>query len=112
MSAALPEASNNGTVAATEEFKNPQEHGWVVKTGYDYETYNKSTKELSEAKTTTAEDAGSAAAELAPGDWAGNAAVYQWNDDYGDVGPKFPALEEQLFGQGANRSRTGIKFDK
>lgn len=112
MSAALPEASTDEAVAATEEFKNPQEHGWVAKTGYDYETYNKSTKELAEAKTTTGEKVASGAVELAPGEWAGNAAIYQWNDEYGEVGPKYPALEEQLFGQGANRSRAGIKFDK
>ena len=112
MSSALPQATNDGTVAVTEESKNPQEHGWVAKTSYDYETYNKSTKELAEAKTATGEEAAPAAVELAHGEWAGNAAIYQWDDEFGDVGPKFPALEEQLFGQGANRSRVGIKFDK
>lgn len=35
-----------------------------------------------------------------------NSAVYEWNDEYGDVGPEVPELEEQLFG-GHFRVRQG-----
>jgi ATP-dependent RNA helicase DDX3X len=29
--------------------------------------------------------------------WAANAARYEWKDEYGDVGPRVPELEERLF---------------
>ncbi|PHH87554.1 hypothetical protein CDD83_8695 [Cordyceps sp. RAO-2017] len=45
--------------------------------------------------------------------WDGSARVYQWNDEYGDVGPSFPDLELELFGDPAHRQeRTGLDFDK
>jgi ATP-dependent RNA helicase DDX3X len=44
------------------------------------------------------------------GDWAGKGALYEWKDDYGDVGPRFEALEKQLF-HSEYHVRTGIKFE-
>ncbi|KAK5994957.1 ATP-dependent RNA helicase ded1 [Cladobotryum mycophilum] len=45
--------------------------------------------------------------------WDGNAKVYQWTDEYGDVGPKFPELELELFGEPSTRhERTGLDFSK
>jgi ATP-dependent RNA helicase DDX3X len=32
-------------------------------------------------------------------DWDGNAQVYQWDGDEGDVGPEHPELEKILFGE-------------
>ncbi len=31
-------------------------------------------------------------------DWLGNAKVYEWNEEYGDVAPGHPELERQLYG--------------
>jgi len=51
----------------------------------------------------------------APGDlfqdegWAANATVYEWQDEYGDVGPAHPELERQLFGSDAHVT-TGVDF--
>jgi len=90
-------------VAAAIPKKNPQEAGWVEKQAYDYETYNKSSKELF--------DEGLAPGGLGAQDWASNAAKYEWDEEYGDVGPAFPELELQLFG-GEHRMRTGIEFSK
>lgn len=97
---------------------NPQDAGWGQKQNYDYETYNKSNKELQEIQQANAagpnsqeDDDQDAVGGLRSGDWAGNAAIYQWNDEYGDVGPEFPELEKQLFGA-ANHTRTGIRFEK
>lgn len=87
--------------------KNPQEHGWVEKNEYDYSTYMKSSKELAEAVATNE----SADLGVDVGDWASNAAIYNWDDDFGDVGPRHPELEAQLFGS-ENHVRTGIKFEK
>jgi ATP-dependent RNA helicase DDX3X len=44
------------------------------------------------------------------GDWANKGALYEWKDEYGDVGPRFEALEKQLF-HSEYHVRTGIKFD-
>jgi ATP-dependent RNA helicase DDX3X len=41
----------------------------------------------------------------------GSAQVYQWNDEYGDIGPEIPELELELFGDPATRhERTGLDF--
>jgi ATP-dependent RNA helicase DDX3X len=99
----VPEGPKYRYVPAGIEKKNPLELGWVAKQSFDYETYNKSSKELY--------DEGLAPGGLGAGDWASNAAKYEWNDEYGDVGPAFPELEAQLFG-GEHRMRTGIEFSK
>lgn len=132
MAAALPEPAPQNiapqeAAAAPEAPKvNPQGAGWVPKVAYDYATYTKTNKELQQQHEAQAAQEGQsevpvednndenqddAVGGLREGDWAGNAAVYEWNDEYGDVGPKFPALEKQLFGAG-NHTRTGIKFEK
>ncbi|KAG9231263.1 putative ATP-dependent RNA helicase ded1 [Amylocarpus encephaloides] len=105
--------------------KTPQEHGWVAKTGYNYTEYNKSNKQISEdielANGENNEAAATAAAGLIEtagavgglklGDWSGNAAVYEWSEEYGDIGPVFPALEKQLFGSEFH-VKAGIEFEK
>lgn len=48
---------------------------------------------------------------LGGGDWANKAPVYEWKDEYGDVGPRFEDLEKQLFGY-ENHVRQGIQFDR
>lgn len=125
--AVLAEASSNGNAINTSviDAPNPQEHGWVKKSSYDYTTYNKTTKELADERAAApATDADatlegqeatsslSAVGGLANGDWASNGAKYEWNEEYGDVGPRFADLEQQLFGKKNNHVRTGIKFDK
>lgn len=43
----------------------------------------------------------------------GNARVYEWSDEYGDVVPRVPELEDELFGVPDKRhSRTGLDFSK
>jgi ATP-dependent RNA helicase DDX3X len=98
-----PEGPTYRYIAANTEKKNPQELGWVAKQEYDYDTYNKSSKEL--------HDEGLAPGGLGAQDWASNAAKYEWDEEYGDVGPKFPELEKQLFGS-EHCTRTGIEFSK
>jgi hypothetical protein len=74
VAAALPEvaaAAESSVLQSSEPAetaKNPQEHGWVQKTGYDYNTYNKSTKELADAAAAVAgESAENAEAEVDAG---------------------------------------------
>ncbi|TQS36895.1 hypothetical protein Golomagni_02646 [Golovinomyces magnicellulatus] len=95
----------------------PQDHGWADKTAYDYETYTKSSKELAQEKEERA--ATNAVADhyqdsvggIPVGEWHNNAAVYEWDDEYGDVGPEFPELERQLFGSEFH-VKSGIDFQK
>lgn len=68
--------------------------GWVEPTAFDYTA-------MSEAQ------AGST--------WDGNARVYQWSDEYGDVGPAFEELEIDLFGSLEDRNKHhggGLDFSK
>ena len=108
--AALPKAvasdSNNVEVQApaVSEPTRAQAHGWVEKNAYNYDVYTKSSKEIDEGK------ADFQANGVEVGDWAGNAEVYKWDDEYGDVGPAFPALERQLFG--GETMKRGIDFGK
>ena len=45
--------------------------------------------------------------------WGCNARPYEWKDEYGDVGPKFPELELELFGDPSTRhERTGLDFSQ
>lgn len=43
--------------------------------------------------------------------WDSNAKVYEWNGEEGDIGPEFPDLEIELFGQPDKRQDgRGIDF--
>jgi hypothetical protein len=45
--------------------------------------------------------------------WGSHARTYQWKDEYGDVGPKYPELELELFGEPSTRlERTGLDFSR
>jgi ATP-dependent RNA helicase DDX3X len=107
--------------------KTPGEHGWADKkdAAYDYATFSKSNRDLADAAAAREEAEGQASAEaeipvaepvgavggLLPGQWSSNAAVYEWNEEYGDVGPAFADLEKQLFGSEFH-VRQGIQFDQ
>lgn len=110
---AAPPAANTGPTGQT-----PQQYGWVDKTVYDYNTYNKTSRELAgaydpfdgaPATLATGEEIEEAVGGIRPGEWANNAAIYQWEDEFGDVGPAHPELEKMLFGS-ANHVKSGINF--
>ncbi|KAI1505001.1 P-loop containing nucleoside triphosphate hydrolase protein [Biscogniauxia marginata] len=44
--------------------------------------------------------------------WEGNARVYEWDGDEGEVGPEYPELENILFGAPEDRDPQGIDFSK
>ncbi len=83
MQQALPAAGNNGPTRETPD-------GWVQATPYNYQEYGKD----------------------ASGEWASNAQVYEWDGETGDIGPEFPALETELFGEPGQRGKQGIDFAK
>jgi ATP-dependent RNA helicase DDX3X len=108
VAATLPETAPIAVPAPEAPAKNPQEHGWVAKTDYDYSAFMKSSKEFADAQA-TANDTAELGVEV--GGWASNATIYDWDDEFGDVGPSHPELEKQLFGS-ENHVRIGIKFEK
>ncbi|KAK4102079.1 DEAD-domain-containing protein [Parathielavia hyrcaniae] len=90
MQTALPaNGGNNGTDNRANADR------WVAVTPYDYSAYG--TNEGHE--------------------WEGNARVYEWDGEEGDIGPEFPALEIELFGdpttrgEGNNRVGEGMGID-
>jgi ATP-dependent RNA helicase DDX3X len=46
------------------------------------------------------------------GAWEGNATVYHWDGEEGDVGPEHPELEIELFGAPEDREAMGKDFSK
>ncbi len=115
MAASLP-TPEGAAIASKSSALTPQQFGWAAKVGYDYATYSKTTKELSEEaqgapEPVEDEEHAGAVGGILPGQWANNAAVYMWDDDFGDVGPRFPQLEQQLFGSEFH-VKSGIQFEK
>ena len=68
---------------------------WPEAVRYEYSVYNVKPDETDENKE------GSEAKPLheppKEPDWLHNAAKYEWDDTYGEIGPEVPELEEQLF---------------
>lgn len=82
----IAEASAGTADGVEESTKRPQDHGWEPRTAFNYEAVAPPAPDATAPEST----------DDAPG-WAHNAVRYEWNDDYGDVGPAIPALEAQLF---------------
>ncbi|PYH84840.1 putative DEAD/DEAH box RNA helicase [Aspergillus uvarum CBS 121591] len=74
--------------------------GWVAPESYDYDKYT--------AASAPDQPAGDSGDGQLP-EWAANAAKYEWKDEYGDVGPEIPELEEQLF-RNEFINRAGLKI--
>lgn len=67
-----------GGLSRDELIQRARDHGWAERQAYDYERFN-------------------GAGNNADG-YHGAARVYEWQGDYGDVGPEIPELETILFG--------------
>lgn len=94
-----------GPVRDEEKFKQAREAGWVAPQAYNYETaqakHGDPAPSSSVEQVDTEEVAG----------WMHKAVKYEWQEEYGDVGPEVPELEKQLFG-GDTRTKTGQFLDK
>lgn len=93
MADALPEMANAGNTGRgnAETAALIREKGWAAPEQYDYARY-------------------SAPNAIEHPEWASNAAKYEWKDEYGDVGPADPELEEMLF-RNDLINRPGLKLD-
>ncbi|PKY07867.1 DEAD/DEAH box RNA helicase [Aspergillus campestris IBT 28561] len=72
----------------TEASNVAREKGWVAPESYDYAKYTYDPLKKPEEQQNLDDQAPT---------WAANAAKYEWNDEYGDVGPANAQLEEMLF---------------
>lgn len=90
------DAGDNGAGEKIDAREKARLHGFVERTPYDYSVYATGRKDDDADREEPA--------------WLANAAVYEWNDDYGDVGPAIPELEIELFGSDY-RMQAGTKFD-
>ena len=92
MQAAVDDIISTPAAATAEPSASDKEkakaHGWEAPTPLNYEALG-AKREDQEAL----EEAGTLHT------WAHNAVKYEWNDEYGDVGPVIPELERQLFNQ-------------
>ncbi len=48
--------------------------------------------------------------EVGERNWDGNARVYEWDGEMGEIGPEHPELEKILFGHEKDRSPQGVDF--
>ena len=77
-----------------------REQGWVPPQAYDYESYNSAGGNSTDQNETLND---------LP-NWGHKAARYEWLEEYGDVGPANPELEETLF-RGEHQQRFGTRFN-
>lgn len=69
-----------------------KETKWGPRHDFDYAKYNEEPRD----KTAPTSDSIQPQEEVST--WGANAAKYEWDEDYGDVGPEHKELEEMLFG--------------
>ncbi len=98
MQGALHDISSDAAPKNAEAIAFARAKGWAEPSSYDYEEYGK------EAKDATVVDPTMPI-------WAHNAQKYEWNEDYGDVGPRNEELEQMLY-HSEFIPRQGIKFDE
>jgi|SRR5271170_1402283 len=98
MTEALAKITNTPVQIKNEDAeKLAREKGW-----FKNQDYNEEDKATGQA---------AAAADSTGSNWAHNAAKYEWKEEYGDLGPEIPELEQQLF-RSEFINRQGLKFDK
>ncbi|EAW09311.1 DEAD/DEAH box helicase [Aspergillus clavatus NRRL 1] len=101
MSNALEEVTADQTNKNAEAVNLAREKGWAPPEQYNYAKYNTGPSEKPE-EFADPEQSGLP-------EWAANAAKYEWSDEFGDVGPANPELEEMLF-RNEFINRTGLKI--
>ncbi|GIK01169.1 hypothetical protein Aspvir_005201 [Aspergillus viridinutans] len=99
MSNALKEVTDEKINKNVEASNLAREKGWVPPEQYDYAKYNAGPAEKPEEVTEQSEIP----------EWAAKAAKYEWNDEFGDVGPPNKELEDMLF-RNEFINRAGLKI--
>lgn len=71
-----------------------RERGWNEPVAYDYATTNNAVD----------------AKNMPNSNWAYMSRKYEWNDEFGEIGPAMPELEEELFRR-ETINRAGVKLE-
>ena len=82
-----------------------KEANWGARQEYDYAKYTAGPHDKTALASEPDQTLGSAPT------WAANAAKYEWDDEYGDVGPEHEELKEMLFGD-EHKMEQGQEFSK
>ena len=90
------------TVQEGDAAKRSREAGWAEPQKFNYDVYNAGFSNKEEK---------AAAEGIEEVGWAGNAEKYEWQGDYGDIGPRHEALEDVLF-RNDFINRTGLQYEK
>jgi ATP-dependent RNA helicase DDX3X len=113
MAEALAEATNGASAPCVsrvdeESSKRARDLGWVPPQTYDYGASAPTAAKKPEIVEDEEENNES---QHKGSTWAHDAAKYEWNQEYGDVGPRSEALEKELF-KGDFINRAGEKLAK
>lgn len=82
-SAGLDEAALARKEQLSKDLSRAKEAGWTNLTGFEQNKGNEPEPEVDETRDNVV--------------WLSDAAIYQWDDDFGDVGEPNPQLEKMLF---------------
>ena len=72
-------------------------HGWAKPVSYDYDAF---TAKVGAPQAGEGEEGVGDSHDIVISGgmlWASSARKYEWNEEYGDVGPEIPELEKELF---------------
>ena len=98
MQGALNDISNEVATNDTGTATTARQKGWAEPSSYDYEEYGKAAKDATVVNPTITM-------------WGHNAQKYEWQEDYGEVGPRNEELEQMLY-HSEFITRQGIRFDE
>lgn len=79
-----------------------KEANWGAQHEYDYAKYTAGPRDKAAPASEQQADAP---------DWAANAAKYEWDEEYGDIGPEHEELKQMLFGD-EHKMVQGVDFNK
>lgn len=82
-----------------------KEANWGAQHEYDYAKYTAGPRDKAAPASEQGQQQGDAP------DWAANAAKYEWDEEYGDIGPEHEELKQMLFGD-EHKMAKGVDFNK
>ena len=80
-----------------------KEANWGVQQEYDYAKYTAGPRDKAAQASESDQPQGNA--------WNANAAKYEWDEEYGDIGPEHEELKQMLFGD-EHKMEQGLEFSK
>lgn len=102
---ALTEASNGTHAGPPRDEAKAQlarEKGWVEQQNFDYSATIPPQEQVTDNPLSTGTEVQG---------WMSRARKYEWQEEYGDLGPEIPELEAELFGSEL-RLKKGVDFNK